>query len=52
MKMRNFCKVTVSFWKIYHEKKEEILENLPFYRNISMEVGIIGKFPWIYGTMP
>jgi hypothetical protein len=51
MKMRNFGKFTVSFWKIYHEKKQ-ILENLPFYGNISMEIGIMGKFPWIYGTMP
>jgi hypothetical protein len=22
------------------------------YGNISMEIGIMGKFPWIYGTMP
>jgi hypothetical protein len=51
MKMRNFGKFTVNFWKIYHEKKQ-ILENLPFYGNISMEIGIMGKFPWIYGTMP
>jgi hypothetical protein len=28
------------------------LENLPFDGNISMEIGIMGKFPWIYGTMP
>jgi hypothetical protein len=28
------------------------LENLPFYGNIYMEIGIMGKFPWIYGTMP
>jgi hypothetical protein len=28
------------------------LENLPFYGNISMEIGNMGKFPWIYGTMP
>jgi hypothetical protein len=41
MQMRNFGKFTVSFWKIYNEKKQ-----------ISMEIGIMGKFPWIYGTMP
>jgi hypothetical protein len=45
--MRNFVKFTVSFWKIYHEKKQ-ILENLSFYGNISMEIGIMGKFLWIY----
>jgi hypothetical protein len=28
------------------------LENLPFYGNNSMEIDTIGKFPWIYGTMP
>jgi hypothetical protein len=28
------------------------LENLPFYENISMEIGSMGKFPWVYGTMP
>jgi hypothetical protein len=39
----------MSFWKIYHEKKT-ILENFQFYGNISMEIGIVGKFPWIYGT--
>jgi hypothetical protein len=22
------------------------------YGNISMEIGIMGKFPWIYGTTP
>jgi hypothetical protein len=32
-------------------KKKQILENLPFYGNISMEIGIMGKFPWIYGTI-
>jgi hypothetical protein len=52
MKMRNFGKFTVSFWKIYNEKKKQILENLPFYGNISMEIGFMGKFPWIYGTLP
>jgi hypothetical protein len=49
MKIRNFGKFTkfnVSFWKIYHEKKTNFL-NLPFYGNISMEIGIMG-----YGTMP
>jgi hypothetical protein len=30
--------------------KKQILENLPFYGNISMEIGIKGKFSWIYGT--
>jgi hypothetical protein len=29
-----------------------LFENLPFYGNISMEIGTLGKFPWIYGTMP
>jgi hypothetical protein len=29
-------------------KKKQILENLPFYGNISMEIGIMGKFPWIW----
>jgi hypothetical protein len=43
MKMRNFGKFTM---------KKQILENLPFYGNISMEIGIMGKFPWIYGTLP
>jgi hypothetical protein len=47
MKMRSFGKFTMSFWKIYHEKKKQILENLPFYRNIFMEIGIMGKYPWI-----
>jgi hypothetical protein len=50
MKIRNFGNFTMSFWKIYHEKL--ILENLPFYENISMEIGSMGKFPWVYGTMP
>jgi hypothetical protein len=47
--MRNFGKFTMSFWKM---KQKQILENLPFYGNISMEIGIMGKFPCIYGTMP
>jgi hypothetical protein len=34
--------------KIYHEN----IENLPFYGTISMAIGIIGKFPFIYGDMP
>jgi hypothetical protein len=51
MKMRNFGKFTASFRKIYHEKFL-CVQNLPFYGNISMEIGIMVKFPWIYGTMP
>jgi hypothetical protein len=37
-----------SFWKIYHAIKI-FLENLPFNRNISMEIDIKGKFPRLYG---
>jgi hypothetical protein len=33
------------FWKIYHEN----IENLPFYGDISIAKGILGKFPFIYG---
>jgi hypothetical protein len=47
--------VILLYLKIYHRKKI-FLENLPwkkiFYGNISMEIDIMGKFPWIYGTMP
>jgi hypothetical protein len=28
------------------------MENLPFYGNISMEIGTYRKFPCIYGHMP
>jgi hypothetical protein len=28
--------------------KKNLLGNLPFYGNISMEIGNMGKFPWIY----
>jgi hypothetical protein len=29
------------------------MENLQFYRNISVAIGTLGKFPFIYGdTMP
>jgi hypothetical protein len=28
------------------------LENLPFDGTISMEIGTLGKFPWINGNMP
>jgi hypothetical protein len=29
-----------------------IQDFLPFYVNNSMEIGTLGKFPWINGNMP
>jgi hypothetical protein len=51
MKMRNFGKFTASFWKIYHEKNK-FWKIYHFNGIISMDSGIMGKFPWIYGAMP
>jgi hypothetical protein len=36
MKMRNFGKFTMSFWKIYHEKKNKFWKIYHF----------MGIFPW------
>jgi hypothetical protein len=41
----------MDFCKIYNEKKL-FLENSPIDGNISMEIGILEKFPWIHGVMP
>jgi hypothetical protein len=46
------------FWKIYHENNKILgiyhknTENLPYYGNISLEIGVLGKFPCIYVDMP
>jgi hypothetical protein len=50
MKMRNFGKFTVSFWKIYHEKTN--FGKFTILWEYSMEIGSMGKFPWICGIMP
>jgi hypothetical protein len=51
---------TSHFWKIYHEsntfleslqRNKIFLENLPFYGNISMEIGTLGLFPCINGDI-
>jgi hypothetical protein len=42
-----FGKFTIKirkFWEIYLKN----MENLPFYRNISIQVGTLGKFQGIY----
>jgi hypothetical protein len=40
-----------NFWKIYHENKI-FLVNIPFYGNISKELGTLGISPFDYGDMP
>jgi hypothetical protein len=37
-----------NFLEICHKN----MENYPFYGNISMEIGSVGKFPCLYGDMP
>jgi hypothetical protein len=50
MKMRNFGRFTVSFWKVYHEKNK--FWKIYHFMGIFPWIGFMGKFPWIYGTMP
>jgi hypothetical protein len=35
----------MSFWKIYHKKIKK-------FGKFAIEIGIMAKLPWIYGTMP